>query len=272
MSFISDLKPAIQDIAKNEQRVAINAGSCDPEAMAKVVQHLVKDHGTDLEVSWVTGDDVTTQFTEMLKNGEKSMPLPSDTPIDQWGVEPICAQAYLGGVEIAEALRHGADIVICGRVADAAPVVGAAMWYHNWDREDFTELAHALMAGYSQPLIPMEFFRNRGWVATMLSLSLGVSVYYSQAIVWPQMTANVYAEGRLMWGGLVSCVVGIGITFGEIIGGMFAKVRLILSQREARCDVLLANIFAVPGSLETSMSHCYHHRHPFPRAGRSVQT
>ncbi|OAG10688.1 MFS general substrate transporter [Paraphaeosphaeria sporulosa] len=78
-------------------------------------------------------------------------------------------------------------------------------------------------AKLSQPLIPMEFFRNRGWVASMLSLSLGASVYYSQAIVWPQMTANVYAEGRLMWGGVVSSVVGIGITLGEIIGGGFAK-------------------------------------------------
>ncbi|KAF2440515.1 DUF1446-domain-containing protein [Karstenula rhodostoma CBS 690.94] len=148
MSFISALKPAIRDIAKNKQRVAVNAGSCDPEAMAKVVQQLVKDHGTDLKVSWVTGDDVTTQFTDLLKSGEEFPSLPSDTPIDQWGVEPVCAQAYLGGVGIAEALRHGADIVICGRVTDAAPVVGAAMWYHNWGREDFTELAHALMAGH----------------------------------------------------------------------------------------------------------------------------
>lgn len=148
MSFISAFKPAIKDIAKNKQKVAVNAGSCDPEAMAKVVQDLVKEHGTDLKVSWVTGDDVTTQFTEMLKSGDKFPSLPSDTPIDQWGVDPVCAQAYLGGVGIAEALRHGADIVICGRVADAAPVVGASMWYHNWGSEDFTQLAHALMAGH----------------------------------------------------------------------------------------------------------------------------
>lgn len=148
MSFISALKPAIRDIAKNKQKVAVNAGSCDPEAMAQLIQKLVKEHDTDLKVSWVTGDDVTTQFKEMLQSGETFTSLPSDTPIDQWGVDPICAQAYLGGVGIAEALRHGADIVICGRVADAAPVVGAAMWFHGWSREDFTQLAHALVAGH----------------------------------------------------------------------------------------------------------------------------
>ncbi|CAO2652690.1 Nn.00g021010.m01.CDS01 [Neocucurbitaria sp. VM-36] len=52
----------------------------------------------------------------------------------------------------------------------------------------------------------------------MTRLSLGASVYYSKAIVWPQETVNVYAERRVMWGGLMTCIVGAGITFGEILG------------------------------------------------------
>ncbi|KAF2827930.1 MFS general substrate transporter [Ophiobolus disseminans] len=78
-------------------------------------------------------------------------------------------------------------------------------------------------ANLAQPLIPIHFFKNRGWVAAMISLSFGASVYYSQAIVWPQMTANVYAQGRVMWGGVVASLVGVGITFGEILGGFAAK-------------------------------------------------
>lgn len=85
------------------------------------------------------------------------------------------------------------------------------------------------MMDLKEPLIPMHFFKNRGWVASMLSLSLAASVYYSQAIVWPQMTTNLYAEGRVMWAGWVSCLVGIGITFGEILGGGVAKVSLYVS-------------------------------------------
>lgn len=87
--------------------------------------------------------------------------------------------------------------------------------------------AYESYAKLAEPLVPIQFFKSRGWVAAMLSLSLAASVYYSQAIVWPQMTVNVYAEGRVMWGGWVSCVVGIGITSGEIIGGSVAKVRFL---------------------------------------------
>lgn len=49
---------------------------------------------------------------------------------------------------IAKALKEGADIVICGRVADAAPTIGAAAWWHNWDSENFHALAGSLMAGH----------------------------------------------------------------------------------------------------------------------------
>lgn len=148
MSFISALEPGLKNIAKNGQKVTVNAGSCDAEAMAKRVQSLCKEHGVNLKVSWITGDDVTEQFKHLLEQGEKFLSLPSETPIEDWGLEPLCAQAYLGGMGIAEALRDGADIVICGRVADASPVIGAAVWWHNWHREDFSKLAYALVAGH----------------------------------------------------------------------------------------------------------------------------
>jgi hypothetical protein len=110
MSFIAALDPAIKDIAKHRQRVAVNAGSCDAAAMAKRVKQLCKEKGVDLKVSYVVGDDVTEQFKGLLANGEKFLSLPSDTPITDWKIEPACAQAYLGGVGIAEALKAGADI------------------------------------------------------------------------------------------------------------------------------------------------------------------
>jgi hypothetical protein len=62
--------------------------------------------------------------------------------------EIIAAQAYLGGLGIAKAFEEGADIVICGRVSDASPVIGAAFWWHGWRRGDLRELANAFVAGH----------------------------------------------------------------------------------------------------------------------------
>ena len=44
----------------------------------------------------------------------------------------ISANAYLGCWGIVEALNKGADIVITGRVTDAAVVCGPAAWHHKW--------------------------------------------------------------------------------------------------------------------------------------------
>lgn len=49
---------------------------------------------------------------------------------------------------IAKAFEKGADIVICGRVSDASPVIGAAYWWHNWNRTDLDQLANAFVAGH----------------------------------------------------------------------------------------------------------------------------
>lgn len=60
----------------------------------------------------------------------------------------ISAHAYLGARGIVEGLRRGADIIICGRVADASPVVAAAWFWHSWTEVDYDCLAGALVAGH----------------------------------------------------------------------------------------------------------------------------
>jgi hypothetical protein len=60
----------------------------------------------------------------------------------------VSANAYLGARAIVQGLRLGADIIICGRVADASPVTGAAWYWHSWSDTDYDNLAGALIAGH----------------------------------------------------------------------------------------------------------------------------
>jgi len=126
-TFIQCFEPAIANLVKNKTKLAVNAGASDTELLAEVVIDLLEKQGAGhLKVAWIEGDDVTGQVNGLIKKGEKFESLMHGKKLEEWGMEPICAQAYLGGLCIAEAFRQGADIVLAGRVADAAPVIGAA--------------------------------------------------------------------------------------------------------------------------------------------------
>ncbi|KAL7780409.1 hypothetical protein CFE70_010432 [Pyrenophora teres f. teres 0-1] len=148
-TFLQCFEPAIPLLVRNKTKLAVNAGASDTALLAEVVVDLLQKNGAGhLKVAWIEGDDVTGQVNSLIKKGEKFESLMHGKSLEEWGMEPVCAQAYLGGLCIAEALREGADIVIAGRVADAAPVIGAAAWWHNWQNDQFDELAGALIAGH----------------------------------------------------------------------------------------------------------------------------
>jgi hypothetical protein len=125
-NFIDCFVPAIPHLAASGVKLAVNAGASDTEILAKYVVKLCEDAGHPMKVAWVEGDDVTDAVNKLTAKGEQFESLMHGKTLEEWGFEPVCAQAYLGGLGIAQAFREGADIVICGRVADAAPAIGAA--------------------------------------------------------------------------------------------------------------------------------------------------
>lgn len=60
----------------------------------------------------------------------------------------MAANAYLGGWGIASCLDAGADVVVTGRVTDAALVVGPCAWAFGWRPDDWDALAGAVVAGH----------------------------------------------------------------------------------------------------------------------------
>ena len=110
---------------------------------------MIKQKGLDIKVAWISGDEVWPAVGESLKSGRsKFKNIYTGETLDQWKFKPMYAQAYLGGLGIAEAFRQGAQIVVCGRVSDASPVIGAAAWWHGWERGRLGELANAFVAGH----------------------------------------------------------------------------------------------------------------------------
>lgn len=100
-------------------------------------------------MAWVKVDDVLETVKQKLKfEGEIFENICTGERLKDWPFEPISAQAYLGGLGIAEGFRNGADIVIYGRVSDAKSSHWSGVLVHGWTRENLQELANAFVAGY----------------------------------------------------------------------------------------------------------------------------
>ena len=96
----------------------------------------VTSKGLDLTVAYVEGDDVldrayeilgtsTEEKLEHLDKVNANVQLAKDTKAfldDRERMPIVSANAYLGVRAIRRGLDEGADIIICGRVADASPV------------------------------------------------------------------------------------------------------------------------------------------------------
>ncbi|KAM0327086.1 hypothetical protein ACHAQA_006213 [Verticillium albo-atrum] len=166
-TFLQCFEPAIPDLARNGVKLAVNAGASDTELLAEVVKNMVARAGFDMKVAWVEGDDVTAPFKKSAAEGISFESVTDGKTLHEWGFEPVSAQAYLGSLGIAEAFRQGADIVICGRVSDAAPTIGVAAWWHGWEASDLDELAGALIAGH---LIECSVFVTGGYYSRFKDL------------------------------------------------------------------------------------------------------
>ncbi|KAI7529816.1 DUF1446-domain-containing protein [Hortaea werneckii] len=148
-TFVESLEPALPDLAKHGIKLAVNAGASDTALLHKVVTDMVKAKGLQLRVAWISGDEVLPAIEKAQREGESEfVNICTGEKLADWSFKPIYAQAYLGGLGIAAAFAEGADIVICGRVSDASPVIGSAYWWHNWRRDQLVELANAFVAGH----------------------------------------------------------------------------------------------------------------------------
>jgi hypothetical protein len=125
-NFMDCFEPAIEDLARRGIKLAVNAGASDTEILAKMCVEAIQKKGVNLKVAWIEGDDATGAVKGLIQKGEKFQSLMHGKSIEEWGLDPIVAQCYMGGLGIAKAFSEGADVVICGRVSDASPIIGAA--------------------------------------------------------------------------------------------------------------------------------------------------
>lgn len=159
--FLTQLSESLDSVVKNGIKIVTNAGALNTPSLTRKVRELCKSRGYDhLVIASVTGDDVSPLLQDPIKRQELLSLLHLDheeKTVRDWDpeLEPICGNAYIGSGGIRAALDLEADIVICGRVTDASPVIGLASWWYGWKEDDYDELAGALVAGRRLIFFPL---------------------------------------------------------------------------------------------------------------------
>jgi len=145
-TFVTQMEQVMGQCLDRGIKVVSNAGGLTPDRCAEAVAAVAAKLGLHPVIAYVEGDNLLPRLAGLraagagLANSDTGEPL-GDRPV-------LTANAYLGGWGIAEALARGADIVITGRVTDAALALGPAAWHHGWRRDDWDALAGAVVAGH----------------------------------------------------------------------------------------------------------------------------
>ena len=146
-TFVVQMEQVMGTCLDRGIKVVSNAGGLDPAACAAAVAQVARTLGLAPKIAYVCGDDLLPRLDELVASGADLAHFATGKPIGDTS-RVVAANAYLGCWGIVEALSHGADIVITGRVTDAALVCGPAAWHHGWARDDWDALAGAVVAGH----------------------------------------------------------------------------------------------------------------------------
>ena len=126
------LQAALPFVLDGRTRFITNAGGINPIAAGRAARAAASALGASgLKVATIVGDDVRSQASELG--------LPDDS---------LFANAYLGARPIVDALDAGADVVITGRVADAALFLAPLVHQLGWRWDDWDRLAAGVVVGH----------------------------------------------------------------------------------------------------------------------------
>ncbi len=146
-TFVTQMEHVMGKCLDRGIKVVTNAGGLDPAGCAEAVSEVADRLGISPSIAYVNGDNLLPRLGELVAAGVDLDHFETGEPIGDIS-RFISANAYLGGWGIVEALDRGADIVVTGRVTDAAVVCGPAAWHHGWARDDWDQLAGAVVAGH----------------------------------------------------------------------------------------------------------------------------
>lgn len=123
--------------------IVTNGGAADPRGAALLASERLSVHAPGAVIAAVSGDDVLQSIDRSAARIDGT-----DDTLADLGDRIVSANAYLGMAGIVEALDEGANVVITGRVSDAALFLGPLAQRYGWSADDTGAMAHGTLVGH----------------------------------------------------------------------------------------------------------------------------
>lgn len=197
------LRPVLARCMAHGIRIVSNFGAANPRGAARHIARIAEQVGiAPPRIAVVEGDSLDSPAQRSLLR-------------DQIGegfdaLRIVSANAYIGAEPIAAALKAGAQIVVCGRVADPSLTVGVAMAHFDWRADEWQKLGRATMAGHLLECgaqVCGGYFADPGYKEVPGMAELGFPI------------AEIEADG--------SCVIGKAADTGGLVSEATVKEQLL---------------------------------------------
>ena len=148
--FLTHLRDILPSCVQRGIKIITNAGGVNPIGCRAAVDALARELGVAdrVNVAIVTGDDLYPQLDELLASGEPLTNMDTGQALSEIRPKVLSANAYIGAAGIVRALERGANIIITGRVADAAVTLAPMMFEFGWSPTDWDRVAAGIVAGH----------------------------------------------------------------------------------------------------------------------------
>lgn len=138
------IRPILKDCIDNAITIVGNFGCANPRAAAEAIRAIGQDQDLEgLRIAVIEGDDIRESIRldqHELWDADRDLPPPEG--------EMVSANAYIGAEAIAESIHAGAQVVVTGRVADPALVLGPLVAHYGWSWQNHDRLAAGTLAGH----------------------------------------------------------------------------------------------------------------------------
>jgi hypothetical protein len=131
-------------------RIITNAGGVNPLGCRAAIESVAKDLGLGdrVKVAVVMGDNLYPNLDALVASGEALINMDTGQPLTAIRDRVLSANAYIGAAALVKALELGANVIVAGRVADAAVTLAPLMHEFGWASTDWDRLAAGVVAGH----------------------------------------------------------------------------------------------------------------------------